>query len=640
MIALAAPNTDDRGATLLREDLDRTRRATDAMMVWLLLAQWVGAIITALVISPRAWAGSQSEVHLHVWAAVFLGGLLALFPAWLARTNPGATLTRHSIAAAQMVFSALLIHLGGGRIEWHFHVFGSLAFLAVYRDWRVLLTATLVVAIDHFARGVWWPRSVFGVLTTTSWRWLEHAAWVLFEDSVLVVSILRGMRDARAIADGRARLESAMAEVEQRVEERTRELREATLAAQVASRAKSDFLANMSHEIRTPMTAIVGFADLLDDPETSEQDRGDHIRTIRRNGQHLIGIVNDVLDLSKVESGRLEVLPSACSIAEIVGEVVALKRPLAQGKGLALNAEIGPSVPARIGTDPLRLRQILVNLVGNAVKFTNRGRVDVRASYEAGSTGAEAGVAPAIRIDVVDTGIGIAPDDVPRLFSTFWQADSSGTREYGGTGLGLSISRHLAEALGGRIDVESRPGAGSTFTLRIAAMAVGDSGEAAAPACAGADGAGRSVGRDADPPTDRRTATDTDGPRVLLVEDGEDNQRLIAFLLRKGGARVEVAENGQVGVEAALRARERAEAFDLIFMDMQMPVLDGYAATRRLRERGYAGRIVALTAHAMDGDRERCLAAGCDDYETKPVSRERLAAHVAFAAEGGMKAAA
>jgi len=389
-------------------------------------------------------------------------------------------------------------------------------------------------------------------------------------------------------------------------------LRIAKETAEAANRSKSEFLANMSHEIRTPMTAILGFVDLLQfDEEMARlpERRADAIHTIRRNSEHLLAIINDILDLSKVESGKMTVETIAFSLRRLFTDVESLLRVRACDRGISLRFEFETKVPDVILSDPTRLRQLLLNLVGNALKFTEQGGVRVVCRYRPDDHACE--------IDVVDTGIGMTPEHRQRIFQPFSQADSSTTRSFGGTGLGLTISRRLAGILGGDVElVCSEPGVGSTFRLRFlappapGAVLIAETHEQAASAPAQAAEAA------AEP-----TLT---GRRILLAEDGPDNQRLISFLLRKAGADVVVVENGRAAVDGLLSARDGDSPFDLVLMDMQMPVMDGYEASRLLRDKGYAGPIVALTAHAMAGDREKCLAAGCSEYQTKPVDRRRL----------------
>ncbi len=358
--------------------------------------------------------------------------------------------------------------------------------------------------------------------------------------------------------------------------------------AEAASRAKTEFLANVSHEIRTPMTAVLGYTDLLLAGAGDTPEREVWAGAVRRNGAQLLDLIDGILDVSRLEGDRLEIQRRVCGLRELVEPVAATARAEADEKGLRFTCEIADGCPEAIDSDPVRLRQILANLLQNAVKFTSSGAVglNVFAATDASSK---------LVFEVTDSGVGIPEQDLERIFAPFGQLDASHTRRFGGAGLGLAISRRLAKLLGGSLGVVSQPGRGSRFRLEIDAPAV-------TPALA------------VEP---LRRA------RVLVAEDGTDNQRLIRALLRPR-ADVALAENGAQAVAQALAALDAGEPYDLVLMDMQMPVMDGYEATIRLRESGYTAPIVALTAHAMRGDRERCLAAGCDDYLTKPIDRARL----------------
>jgi PAS domain S-box-containing protein len=373
------------------------------------------------------------------------------------------------------------------------------------------------------------------------------------------------------------------------------ELRRAKEAAEAANRAKSEFLANMSHELRTPMTSILGYADALMDGGMTAAERMEAAATIRRNGQHLMGILSDILDLSKIEAGRFSVTMEAVGLWEVVDEVAAALRAEARKKGVAFVVEAGAGVPAWVKTDAARLRQILLNLVGNAVKFTDQGEVRVRVRM----AGAKVG------IEVSDTGIGIAAEHQGMLFRPFVQADASATRKYGGTGLGLAISQRLAGLLGGEITCRSTVGVGSVFTLVLpAADADGGGGGQAAQPVRSAGGAEKLKGH------------------VLLVDDSADTRALIAHFLSKAGLKVTTAGHGEEA--CAIASSAATAAIDLVLLDMQMPVMDGYTAARELRARGAHFPIIALTAKAMKEDEERCLAAGCSGYLTKPVERAGL----------------
>ena len=417
-------------------------------------------------------------------------------------------------------------------------------------------------------------------------------------------------------------LECARDDLEERVSRRTAELERRNAELDVASKeamaadlAKSEFLANMSHEIRTPLTAILGFAEILEHCLSEAQINGlspsdsdlasafDSAQTIRRSGEHLLTIINDILDLSKIEAGRLQLEEIEFRPNEIFDEVMSLMQGRAAEKSLLLNFQVCEDIPALLVGDPTRIRQILVNLVGNAIKFTELGAVTVRATLLQIEHSAVTLV-----VEVVDTGIGMTAEQCSSVFQPFGQADTSMTRRFGGTGLGLTICRRLAQQMSGDIAVESELGNGSKFRATIQCR-VSDRRE--------------TLSTNQEAVIDTSTAADTPR-RVLLVEDGPDNQKLVSFILRKAGFDVTVKENGELGANAALTEWRKGTPFDAILMDMQMPVMDGYTATSLLREQGYKGTIIALTAHAMREDQQKCLDVGCDDYTTKPVKKKEL----------------
>jgi PAS domain S-box-containing protein len=393
------------------------------------------------------------------------------------------------------------------------------------------------------------------------------------------------------------------------------ELKTARERAEAAAQAKSAFLANMSHEIRTPMTAILGFADMLS-ASVSRPDEIDAVHTIQRNGEHLLTIINDILDLSKIEAERMHLELLEVDALALLKEVVDMMRVRVQAKGLYCETRTAGELPDKIVTDPTRLRQILINVLGNAVKFTEQGGVTINVGLDQADP-----QTPRLYFDIVDTGIGLSDDQLGTLFQPFVQADNSSTRRFGGTGLGLTISQRFAQMLGGDISVTSTLGRGSTFRVSVAtgeqAIAADKKASVQAPqaVATGAVNAAAVV----------ENAKPLAGRHYLIAEDGLDNQRILSFLLKKAGATVDVVENGKLAVDAVTAGA----VFDAILLDMQMPVMDGYEAAAALRRLSYTGRIIALTAHAMRGDREKCLDAGCDDYATKPIDRVALIAMLA-----------
>jgi len=395
-------------------------------------------------------------------------------------------------------------------------------------------------------------------------------------------------------------LQLLTADLDRKVRERTSELLAAKRVAEEASRAKSEFLANVSHEIRTPMNGIIGMTDLALMTPLSDIQR-DYLQTVRSSAESLLVIINDILDFSKIEAGKLEIAAVAFSLRGLVGDTLKPLSIRAAEKKLRLIVDIGPDVPDAIVGDPIRFRQVLVNLVGNAVKFTETGEIVVRIvhSMEPGGTQVT------LHVSVIDTGIGIPVDKQSAIFQAFTQADGSTTRLYGGTGLGLTISAKLVSLMGGRIDVDSAPGRGSTFSFSITLPLASE----AAPARVAAKPV---------PPAAR-----TRPLRVLVAEDNAVNRKLAEHLLRQRGHDPLVVSNGREAVEAL-----SCGSFDLVLMDLQMPEMDGFEATAtiRARERGTGTRIpiIALTAHAMAGDRQRCLDADMDGYVSKPIEAKEL----------------
>lgn len=462
-----ADSNDRRAEEILNRHKFAIHSRTDRLFAALMVFQWCLGIIAAVWISPRTWSGEMSITHLHVWAAVFLGGAISALPIFFALYHPGRTITRHIVAIGQMLTSALLIHLTGGRIETHFHVFGSLAFLACYRDWRVIMTATIVVAGDHGLRGLIWPESVYGVLSGSSLRFIEHAGWVVFEDIFLLITIRQSMLDMRDNASQQAQLEASNTRIESEVARRTEELR---LALKATAKANSQLeLSNetlkeknkkldqftyiASHDLQEPVRKLVSFSRLLQqdvEGELNENATRD-LKFIVDAAMRMKMLVQALLELSRV--GRSAMKHEAVDLSECVGYAVSAL----QIKVNETNAQISWDELPKVEGDPTMLTQLYQNLIGNALKFVSDQQPKIHLTARRNGDHWVLGVK--------DNGIGMKPEYAERIFQPFQRLHNRS--EYEGTGIGLSICKKTTERHAGNIWVESELGEGAHFQFTL-----------------------------------------------------------------------------------------------------------------------------------------------------------------------------
>lgn len=717
-----------RAEELYRELCLTRTRTIDRMFGVLMILQYVAAIVWSFTEAPLTWNGAKSAVHPHVVITFVLGGLIAVPICLMVLLAPGRTINRYVIAIGQMIFGALLIYHSNGRIETHFHIFGSLAFLALYRDWRILIPATLIVLVDHIGRGIYMPASIYGVSEGAEWRFLEHAAWVVFEDTFLIFSIVHGVKEMRSLAERQANVEVTNANIERLVENRTRELEEsledvregeerfrlfceatsdiiwdadldtkdvwcsenyhktfgrqaegpqhvfgdrqnaihpedrervaltyeATLAgaptwtvdfryrnatgdflhvlergfvlrndagvpvrmvgammdvtsqkraadslrakeaAEKSNQAKSQFLSRMSHELRTPLNAILGFAQLLDMDEPSEGQR-ENISYILSGGKHLLRLINEVLDISRIETGNLAISREPIQLRDALSEALTMVSPLAFRSEIEVTneAEFGEFV--YVNADRQRLLQVFINLLSNAVKY-NFPKGEVRVTGEVTLQGT-------VRVHIADTGLGISSDMADRVFKPFDRLGAESRSEVEGTGLGLALSKNLIEAMGGSISFVSSLGMGTTFSIEI---------PVAATPC---------LGDTLDDVVDLILEGNT-SMKILYIEDNPSNITLMTRIVAVNPLwNLRTAQTGQAGLNAI-----DEEKPDVVLLDLDLPDFDGHVVLRKIRAQSMLEGlpVFVISADANPDRIAKLLAAGAQDYITKPFDIKEL----------------
>jgi signal transduction histidine kinase len=583
-----ADASNARSAALFREQQQSIIVHTDRLFAWLMLLQWIAAIVAARWIAPRTWTGIYSQVNPHLLAAILLGGFITALPVFLALTQPGRTLTRHTIAVGQMMMSGLLIHLTTGRIETHFHVFGSLAILAFYRDWRVLISASAVVYLDHLVRGVFWPQSVYGVTTATIWRSLEHAGWVIFEVAFLTVSIRKSLSEMLSVAERQAKLEAVNEYVERQVAERTAELTRENLERRQAEKnfkeseeqlrqsqkmeAVGRLAGGVAHDFNNLLTVITGFCGL-----SLQQMKKDH--PLRKHTQEIQGAAERASSLTGqlLAFSRKQVLqPRVLQLDEVVGGMEKMLHRVI-GEDIELSTVFDPAL-GRVKADPGQVEQVILNLALNARDAMPRGgKLTIRTSnvfldQSSSARNRELPVGEYVLLAISDTGIGMTDEVKEHLFEPFFTTKGVGR----GTGLGLATSYGIITQSDGDIRVYSEPERGTTFKIYLprvdAPASAGHLGEAEEDSWPG--------------------GTES----VLVVEDDGAVRNLTVTILRNCGYHVQEARNG---IEA-LTIIEQQIPFKLVITDVIMPKMSGKELYNRMKICAPKMKVLFMSGYTDD----------------------------------------
>jgi signal transduction histidine kinase len=563
-------------------------KRTDRMFAVLMCMQWLAGIAAACWLSPKSWVGTTSQTHIHVWAALFLGGAISAFPIALALFQPGRTSTRYVIAVGQMLMGALLIHLTGGRIETHFHVFGSLAFLSFYRDWRVLVPATVIVAADHFLRGLFWPQSVYGVMATSEWRWLEHAGWVLFENTFLLIAIKHSVKEMRDIAERTAEIKTLNAGLEHHVAERTaqlvtanheleREVAERKLAEEQLRQAQKmeavgKLAGGVAHDFNNLLTAITGHSELAMRRLKQDDPLYDKLEKIKKAGDRAAALTHQLLAFS-----RKQILqPKVLDLNQVVFEMNKMLQPLI-GEDINLLTKLRPNL-GMIKADPGQLEQVLMNLSVNARDAMPKGgkltieTANVYLDEEYASRHLSITSGWYVMLAVSDTGTGMDAETQERIFDPFFT-----TKEVGkGTGLGLSTVYGIVKQSGGNIWVYSELGQGTTFKVYLPCV----DRRAEEPETA-IDGNNLSVGDET----------------VLLVEDEEMVREMAKEILEESGYQVLEAKHGH---EALLIAEQYRGHIHLMLSDVVMPQMSGRELAERFAPLRKEMKVLYMSGYTDD----------------------------------------